>query len=48
MSDFINHFSSIPEPRIERCRQHKLLDILFLSISAILCGADGVRQYIPK
>jgi len=44
MSDFISHFSSIPEPRIERCRKHALLDILFLSISAILCGADGWEE----
>ena len=44
MSDFISHFSSIPEPRIERCRKHELLDILFLSISAILCGADGWEE----
>lgn len=44
MSDFISHFRSIPEPRIERCRQHELLDILFLSISAILCGAEGWEE----
>ena len=44
MSDFISHFSSIPEPRIERCRKHELIDILFLSISAILCGADGWEE----
>ena len=44
MSDFISHFSSIPEPRIERCRKHELMDILFLSISAILCGADGWEE----
>ena len=44
MSDFISHFSNIPEPRIERCRKHDLMDILFLSISAILCGADGWEE----
>jgi len=44
MSDFISHFSRIPEPRIERCRKHELLDILFLSISAILCGAEGWEE----
>jgi hypothetical protein len=40
MSDFISRFSSIPEARIERCRKHALLDILSLSISTILCGAN--------
>ncbi len=44
MSDFIEHFKSIPEPRIARCRQHELLDILFLSISAVLCGAEGWEE----
>ncbi len=40
----MSHFKDIPEPRIQRCRQHELLDILFLSISAILCGADGWEE----
>ena len=44
MSDFISHFQDIPEPRIERCRRHELLDILFLSISAVLCGAEGWEE----
>lgn len=41
MSDFITHFSIIPDPRIERCKKHKLLDILFLTVSAVLSGAQG-------
>ncbi len=44
MSDFMSHFGSIPEPRTERCRRHELMDILFLSISAILCGAEGWEE----
>lgn len=44
MTDFMSHFSSIPEPRIERCRRHELMDILFLSISAVLCGAEGWEE----
>lgn len=40
----MSHFSSIPEPRIERCRQHELMDILFLSICAVLCGAEGWEE----
>lgn len=44
MNDFMTHFGTIPEPRIKRCRQHELIDILFLSICAILCGADGWEE----
>ena len=41
MADFITHFSIIPDPRIEQCKKHKLLDILFLTVSAVLSGAHG-------
>lgn len=44
MCNFISHFESIPEPRIKRCRRHELMDILFLSICAILCGAEGWEE----
>ena len=44
MTDFMSHFSSIPEPRIERCRRHELMDIIFLSICAVLCGAEGWEE----
>ena len=40
MSDFITHFSVIEDPRIERCKKYKFLDILFLTISAVLSGAQ--------
>lgn len=40
-TDFMNHFSSIPDPRIERYKRHELVDILFLSISTVLCDAEG-------
>ena len=44
MSDFMSHFNTIPDPRIERCKRHALMDILFLSISAVLCGAEGWEE----
>jgi predicted transposase YbfD/YdcC len=43
-ADFMSHFAPIPDPRIERCKRHELLDILFLSISAVLCGAEGWEE----
>ena len=38
---FLEHFAGIKDPRIERCKRHALLDILFLSVSAVLAGAEG-------
>ena len=41
MTDFMAHFAIIEDPRIERCKKHTLLDILFLTVSAVLSGAQG-------
>ena len=35
------HFESITDPRIERTKDHLLLDILTISILAVICGAYG-------
>jgi predicted transposase YbfD/YdcC len=35
------HFSPLPDPRIDRTKRHVLLDIIGLSICAVICGADG-------
>jgi len=40
-NNFITHFSVIEDPRIERCKKHQLIDILFLSVCAVLTGAEG-------
>lgn len=40
-NNFIAHFSTIEDPRIDRCKKHQLIDILFLSICAVLSGAEG-------
>jgi predicted transposase YbfD/YdcC len=40
-SDFIDHFRCVNDPRIERHRAHRLIDILFISVAATLAGADG-------
>ena len=37
----IHHFSSIKDPRIDRGKKHKLSDIFFISICAVICGADN-------
>ena len=35
------HFASVQDPRIERTKDHLLIDILTIAILAVICGADG-------
>lgn len=37
---FNEHFGDLPDPRIERSKQHKLIDIVVIAICAVICGAD--------
>ncbi|MDD2799915.1 MAG: ISAs1 family transposase [Methylobacter sp.] len=37
----IHYFSSIKDPRVNRQKKHRLPDIFFISICAIICGADN-------
>lgn len=36
-----DHFSEVTDPRKERRKEHLLLDIIGLTICAVVCGADG-------
>jgi len=44
MQSFTEHFSGISDPRIERTKKHKLIDILFLTMAAVICGCDEWRE----
>ena len=35
------HFESVEDPRIDRSKEHLLIDILTIAILAVICGADG-------
>jgi predicted transposase YbfD/YdcC len=35
------YFTSVTDPRVERTRRHSLVDILVLSLCAVICGADS-------
>lgn len=37
----LTHMESVEDPRIDRTKQHELLDILVIGICAVICGADG-------
>jgi predicted transposase YbfD/YdcC len=40
-ASIIEHFSILRDPRIERHKKHKLVDIIVLAICAVLSGAEG-------
>jgi predicted transposase YbfD/YdcC len=35
-----DHFCDLENPRIERTKHHQLIDIITISICAVICGAD--------
>lgn len=37
----VESFSSIEDPRVERHKLHKLIDIIVLTICAVVSGSDG-------
>jgi predicted transposase YbfD/YdcC len=44
----IEHFDTLEDPRIERTKLHPLIDIVTLTICAVICGAEGpsdIEQY---
>ncbi len=36
-----DHFAQMSDPRIDRTKRHKLIDILTIAICAVICGADS-------
>jgi predicted transposase YbfD/YdcC len=41
----LEHFSSIADPRIDRTKRHKLIDILVIAICATICGAETWEDF---
>ncbi len=44
MQSPIDFFSSLTDPRMDRCKLHKLSDILFITIAACLSGAEDWEE----
>ncbi|MBD6620178.1 ISAs1 family transposase [Komarekiella sp. 'clone 1'] len=36
-----DHFAQMEDPRVDRTKRHKLVDILTIAICAVICGADS-------
>lgn len=41
----LEHFSSVDDPRIDRTKRHKLIDILVIAICATICGAETWEDF---
>ncbi len=41
MPPLLQHFAVLKDPRIDRTKQHLLLDIVVIAFCAVLCGAEG-------
>ncbi len=37
----VSHFTLLQDPRLDRTKQHALLDIVVIAFCAVLCGAEG-------
>jgi hypothetical protein len=37
----VEHFSELEDPRIERTKRHKLIDIVTITLLGVICGADS-------
>jgi predicted transposase YbfD/YdcC len=45
---FAEHFAALPDPRIDRCKRHQLLDVVTVAVCAVICGANtwvGVAEF---
>ena len=40
-ASIMEYFGALEDPRIDRCKQHQLLDIVAIAICAVICGADS-------
>ena len=40
-ASLLDHFASLEDPRVERNQRHALLDIVLLTVCAVVSGADG-------
>jgi hypothetical protein len=44
--DIRTELSLIPDPRLDRCKKHTLVDILLLCIIAMVCGVESVEDIV--
>jgi hypothetical protein len=40
-ASLVECLAEVTDPRLDRCRRHKLIDLLVIAVCAMLCGAEG-------
>jgi len=40
-TSFVDYFGELPDPRMDRQKRHSLMDVLFISVCAVICGATS-------
>lgn len=40
----ITHFQDLPDPRVNRTKEHQLIDILVIAVCTLLCGGEGFND----
>lgn len=40
VKSFEEHFGTLEDPRVKRCRRHELLEIIILAVCAVICGCN--------
>ena len=40
-TSFAEHFGELPDPRMDRQKRHALMDVLFISVCSVICGATS-------
>lgn len=41
---FLEYFADLPDPRIDRCKDHALIDIITIATLATICGAEHFTE----
>jgi predicted transposase YbfD/YdcC len=43
-ASIVHHFKDLKDPRIERAKKHRLIDILVIALGSIMVGGDGFQD----
>ena len=44
LPSLVAHFQGLPDPRLDRTKDHKLIDLLVIAICTLLCGGEGFND----
>ena len=43
-ASIVYHFKDLKDPRIERAKKHRLIDIIVIALGSIMVGGDGFQD----